>query len=529
MVVKGSAGKANVMTFDWGTAAMLGLTSVLTAALAVFVVPRLPPPRAKRRQIETPPMAADVVFLFDGEALLDATPLARRFLASGPEGLPDWPRLAALLSHRFPGFAQAMARLPETGHAVLEDRQGRPGLRARLSRGVTRITLLRPETCEPGPIDGPSLTALQEELDILHRVVAHMPTLAWTQDEDGVVTWANRTYLGQVEQRLSEGTELTWPLPQLFETDPLTAGVNEMAPRRVVIETPRKPAQWFDCTAVAQPGGRLYFAQPADAAAQAETALRNFRQTLTKTFADLPIGLAIFNRARELVLFNPALTDLCALEPQFLIARPSLTAFLDRLRDKQMMPEPKDYKSWRQRMTALEQEATNGAYQETWTLPTGQTYRVSGRPHPDGAVAFLFEDISAEISLTRRFRSELELGQAVIDGLEEAIAVFSSAGVLTLSNAAYARLWGIDPSVTLCEIGIAEASEHWQAACTPSPVWAQARHFVSRFGERTASRHAVTMTDGTRLICRLQPLAGGATLIGFSKAAPLPALSATPS
>ncbi|MGC9370698.1 MAG: PAS-domain containing protein [Paracoccaceae bacterium] len=516
------------MAFDWGMATILVLTSALTVALAVFVVPHLPPPRGQRGPADRPEMAADMVFLFDGETLLDATPRARRFLVNGPEGLADWPRLAALLSQRFPGFPQAMARLPETGQAVLEDRQGRPGLRARLSNGVTRITLLRPDTRETGPIDGPSLTALEEELGILRRVVTHIPTLAWAQDDEGTVTWANRAYLALVEQRLPDGAELTWPLPRLFETDPLTAGVAEMAPHRVVLETPGHAPQWFDCTAVARPGGPLFFAHCATATVRAESALQNFRQTLTKTFADLPIGLAIFNRARELVMFNPALTDLCALEPQFLIARPSLTAFLDKLRDKQMMPEPKDYKSWRQRMTALEQEAANGAYQETWTLPTGQTYRVSGRPHPDGAVAFLFEDISAEISLTRRFRSELELGQAVIDGLDEAIAVFSPAGVLTLSNAAYARLWGVDPSVTLCEIGIGEASEHWQAACKPSPVWARARHFVCRFGERTAARHEVTMKDDTRLICRLQPLSGGATLIGFSKAAPEPALSPAP-
>ena len=516
------------MAFDWGMATILVLTSVLGAILALFSVARLPPPRARHDPADTPPTGADLVFLFDGETLHDATPQARRFLMNGPEGLADWPRLAALLSQRFPGFPQAMARLPETGQAVLEDRQGRPGLRARLSNGVTRITLLRPDDREPGPIDGPSLTALEEELNILRRVVAHIPTLVWAQDDQGTVTWANRAYLALVEQRLPMGAELTWPLPRLFETDPLTTGVNEMAPHRLLLETPGQPPQWFDCTAVARPGGPLFFGRTATATVRAETALQNFRQTLTKTFADLPIGLAIFNRARELVMFNPALTDLCALEPQFLIARPTLTAFLDKLRDKQMMPEPKDYKSWRQRMTALEQQAANGAYQETWTLPTGQTYRVSGRPHPDGAVAFLFEDISAEISLTRRFRSELELGQAVIDGLDEAIVVFSPAGVLTLSNAAYAQLWGSDPSVTLCEIGIGEASEHWQAACKPSPVWAQARHFVCRFGDRTASRHEVTMKDDTRLICRLQPLSGGATLIGFSKAAPQPALSPAP-
>jgi len=53
-------------------------------------------------------------------------------------------------------------------------------------------------------------------------------------------------------------------------------------------------------------------------------AQRNFVQTLTKTFAQLSIGLAIFNRERQLVLFNPALIDLTALPADFLTGRPHL-------------------------------------------------------------------------------------------------------------------------------------------------------------------------------------------------------------
>jgi hypothetical protein len=41
--------------------------------------------------------------------------------------------------------------------------------------------------------------------------------------------------------------------------------------------------------------------------------------------------------------------------------------------------------------------------------------RVTGRPHPNGAIAFLFEDISQEVSLTRRFRTDLDLDRGILD------------------------------------------------------------------------------------------------------------------
>ncbi|MEK9704965.1 MAG: diguanylate cyclase, partial [Paracoccaceae bacterium] len=53
--------------------------------------------------------------------------------------------------------------------------------------------------------------------------------------------------------------------------------------------------------------------------------------------------------------------------------------------------------------------ATEGTYTEIWNLPSGATFRISGRPHPDGALAFLFEDITAEVSMSRRFTAEFEL------------------------------------------------------------------------------------------------------------------------
>ena len=68
-------------------------------------------------------------------------------------------------------------------------------------------------------------------------------------------------------------------------------------------------------------------------------------------------------------------------------------------------------------MVALESAAAEGNYHETWLLPNGQTFRVTGKPHPNGAVAFLMEDISDETSLTRKFSSQIDTSAAVIDNL----------------------------------------------------------------------------------------------------------------
>ncbi len=503
------------MAFDWGLAVVLVATSFLTALSALMIM--LAFGRSRRTALQDHfPADDETVFLFDDDLLIDATPAAREMLSQGPSGLNDWQKLLSLLTPRFPDLPKIMAHLPETGVARLVEDAGATCINARLSGGIARISIAEPKVTEVASIDPQSLAALHSELDILRRVVTDMPTLSWQQNKAGDVTWANKSYLKLVEQTLSDHQDLVWPLPRLFADSAAPLNEEDLSPHRVSIKLPDGDVNWFDSIAIPHEQRPMFFALPANATVRAETSLRNFVQTLTKTFADLPTGLAIFNRSRHLVLFNPSLVDLCAVDAGFLTARPSLAEFLDRMREKQMVPEPKDYKSWRQKIIDLEQEATNGIFEETWSLPSGQTYRVSGRPHPDGAVAFLFEDISAEMSLTRRFRGELEMNQSVLDAMPEAIAVFSPEGALTLTNASFNQLWAIDPSQVYGVFAASDMLKHMQARTLPSEAWTEANQIIAGQAPANEWRGKITTSSGSALSCRIQHLGRGGTLIGFS-------------
>ena len=445
-----------------------------------------------------------------------------------------------------------------------------------LERGAEAEADAAPPGSVYGDADG-HLAAVEAELRVLRAAAEHAPWPIWHTGPDGVVDWANAAYVDRVETGEGAGAR-GWPPPALFEGDAARPAPTDAPPggdeapagggsrlfgiaaaldalggeRRRAARTPNgrfgdatgglrpggavrrlraaiapgtregeKPDDaeaWYDCVARpgAAPGAAIHFATPAAAAVRAERTLEQFVQTLTKTFAHLPVGLAVFDSQRGLSLFNPALTDLTTLPVEFLSSRPTLPAFIDALREARRMPEPRDYRSWRERITALEAASAEGTYLETWNLPSGQTWRVSGRPHPDGAIALVFEDITAEIKLTRRFRSELQMGQSVVDAMDEAIAVFAPDGVLTLANEAYARLWGSDPRTTLGDMTVTDASRGWMARCEPSPLWGELREFVGQVGERAPWTGEARLREGLRLSCRVVPLAAGATLVGFA-------------
>ena len=233
-------------------------------------------------------------------------------------------------------------------------------------------------------------------------------------------------------------------------------------------------------------GETLGFALDADDLVAAEASLRRFVETLTETFAHLPIGLAVFDKNRRLGLFNPALTDLVKIDAVWLAGRPSLRDFLERLRETRQMPEQKDFTAWRRKLSELEEGARDGTYEENWQLPSGKIFRVTGRPHPQGALAFLFEDISTAIMLERKYRSELELSQATLDRMSEAVAVFDASGMLVFVNSAFESLWGLDPMERLDGPGVAELTRLWAERCAPSPVWAQLAEFATAAEARTS-------------------------------------------
>ena len=122
--------------------------------------------------------------------------------------------------------------------------------------------------------------------------------------------------------------------------------------------------------------------------------------------------------------------------------------------------------------------------------------------------------------MTRRFREQLDLSQAVMESLDDGLAVFSPQGQLSYVNESYRALWGLAQDAPSLDISVSDASRHWQSLCDPDPIWGDFRDFVVGFEERSEWDATVRMSDGRLLDCRFKPLHGGATLAAFRTTGP---------
>lgn len=464
------------------------------------------------------------IFLFDGQRLIDCSPEARSLIADMPRpdaatGEGTWLALMSWLGLVFPGITARIDRLSGEGRFILSsppDAVQPLTVIAELRSGITRIEVRDSDL--PVPAAPQATGLLAEEVDLLRRMAALSPALVWREDAAGAVVWGNAAYLLAAANTLPEGETLGWPLPRLFER----ATENDGPPRRLSLSRDGE-TRWFEVVLRPDGEGHFGYATAADAAAQAEKASRDFLQAMAKAFIHVPIGMAVFDRQRRLQMFNPAMTDLTGLPTDFLIARPTLLSILDAMRDRNMLPEPRDYRSWRRQLAETEDKGPNsGHYEETWMLPGGQSYRVIGRPQPDGWLVLMIEDISTEVTRSHRYRTDIEMGQAVIDTMDEAIAVFAPSGALVMSNAAYVDLWRHDPAATLGTAAISEVAAYWRANSAPSPVWSRIEDFAARLGIADGWSDEVRLSDGRLMTARVAALSGGATLAAFRPAPAAP-------
>lgn len=470
------------------------------------------------------------IFLFDGDHLAD-----RAGQVPAASGLPDAASRGrdaalALLGRHFPDLAARLAAADSAdATATLDVSAGGDRLRVERWGGFTRLTLWS----MPEPGTGLRIAALEDELALLRDIARNNPVPVWREDATGRVIWANPAYLALADLCLAPGPTpqadgaAPWPLQPIFAPEagpPADASADASADEtpdespdpaaRLVIPGTDRPRH-FRIRRLRRDGMTTGFALDITREIMAEDARGALVQTLGRTFADLGTGLAVFDRDRRLTLFNPAFADLTGLAPDRLARRPHLRSLLDQMREAGLVPEPRDWAGWRDRVANLQLRAEAGSHRESWTLPDGRSWRITGRPHPDGALAFFIEDVSDELSLNRHLRRSHEMLQAVLDRLPQALAVFSADGDMLLCNAAYAAMWDVVPEQPV-DRPLADEVARWRAGCGASPVWARLDSALADGvwpGESTA-RLRIAARGEVEL--RLLPLAGGQLMASFA-------------
>jgi signal transduction histidine kinase len=227
--------------------------------------------------------------------------------------------------------------------------------------------------------------------------------------------------------------------------------------------------------------------------------------------------VVIFDQAKRLKFHNTAFAELWSLEPAWLTERPTHGEVLDRLRQRRRIPETADYAKWK--AAELEHyEHLDAAPDDMWSTPDGRTLRVARQPHPMGGLLLLFSDITGELKMKAQYNALIQVQQATLDKLSDAVAVFGSDGRIRLHNESFEKFWNITPLQLEAAgdfEGVVELCVHKLHDMT---FWKELKGRVA--DPDPSARMPITgeaqTSDDRTLEYRSRPLPDGATLIAFT-------------
>lgn len=259
---------------------------------------------------------------------------------------------------------------------------------------------------------------------------------------------------------------------------------------------------------------RASHASVRDASSAVENALRQSRQSLLQVIESLSMGIAIFDDAGRLTVYNRSYARMWGLPDAYLDTQPSENNLLDRLRDARQLPEQRDFAAWKREQIAL---PVPGGQEEFWHLPQGRSLRIVKQPHLRGGKLIAFEDISEKLFLQTSLNLLLQVQKATLDTLDEGVAIFGPEGRLLLHNAHFSALWRLTEEDLAGQPHYGDIARHCAARLGSDETWDVIADSVSEITPDTSVKwRKVQRADGRIIALSLSRLPNGATIATFT-------------
>ena len=316
-----SADLLTVAQFAVFALAGMGLLFLLTSKL------RSPQPKLHKRSKS----AEALVLLFEKGALIDTNTDASKFLGNADFRFVDWQLLHGVFSSHINTLPPILgdAQNPYT----LYPKDAKPSDVQALIEQMghrTRVSIFNWPNLHSRDSE---VSVPMSEFEALTNATMDSPFPIWRRSITGHINWANPAFFrecGRWQKNAKEGHRLLFDIPKgLRSGDSFDASFFSEAHKR---------QEHFFVSMVSNGKAQMFFASKTNKIVEAQTQRANFIQTLSKTFAQLSVGLAIFDQNKRLVLFNPALADIFSLQTEMLVGTPTMKQFFDRLREKRMIP-----------------------------------------------------------------------------------------------------------------------------------------------------------------------------------------------
>jgi hypothetical protein len=365
----------------------------------------------------------------------------------------------------------------------------------------------------------PSGGALTPAAETFAAFTDARPEPAWIADASGAPQWVNRAWLGAVEaESLAAARERGLSLDG--EADRIAREAAASGEPRVALRWVRtaagRRALRFRAFPLEGRGAGVWSEDVTEAETAAEKlgGLESAQEAMLAQVAD---AVAVFGPDRRLTFHNAAFAHLWDLEPAWLADKPGHGQILDRLRQRGRLPERGDFASFKAGELARHETLAASA-EAIWRLPDDRSLKVVSQPHPSGGLMMVFSDVTPELRLRSQFNHLLQVQQATLDKLSDAVAVFGADARLRLHNEAFERFWAVTGGQLAAGLDFDSVVELGQRRVHDLHFWRELKARITDPDPAArAPMQAEIVTADRRVVAhQSRPLPDGATLISFA-------------
>src|SRR5215203_5446299 len=223
-------------------------------------------------------------------------------------------------------------------------------------------------------------------------------------------------------------------------------------------------------------------------------------------------GTVQFDADRNVSFFNQPFAVMAQLDPEWLAEGPEFDRVLERMRERNRLPEVRDFPVWkaeRREWFTSPQEVI----EEDWILADGDHLRMVAQPLPDGGLRMFLEDRTEQVRLASARDTLLRVRAATFDNLFEAISVFASDGRLYLWNRRFRDVWDLEEERLTEHPRVDELVPAMARKLVNPTAAAQIREMVRHTtNERQPANGRISLTDGRHFEFAAVPLPDGNAL-----------------
>ncbi|HEY8948678.1 MAG TPA: PAS-domain containing protein [Rhizomicrobium sp.] len=348
-------------------------------------------------------------------------------------------------------------------------------------------------------------------------VIDAMPVPVWVRGEDLSLRWANQAYLEAVGANSLTDIQSTGAALERSEVQLAEAAQDSLdaitATRYTLIEGKRRA---LNLSLARLPDAAIAgIALDVTPVAQAEARLRLSEDAASDLLEAIPAGVAVFGEDRRIATYNIRYAQTWDLNPDWLDTHPTLGDILDRLRDTRQLPEQPDFQSWKR--SQIELFETCKSEDTFWHTRQGRSISLKIRPHLQGGLFFIIEDVTEKLRLEASFKLLNQVQRATLDAVDEAIAIFAPDGHLVLHNKHFGKLWQLSEEELSAQPHFRKIANLCEARIGHDGLWSiVAAGVTADEPERCAAWGKTPRADGRTISISMSRLPNGATAVTFT-------------